>query len=180
MITFITGNSNKAAEAAAFFKGVVDVDHISIEMMEPQSSSLEEIAAAKAQQAYARLHIPLFVDDTGIFIEALGGFPGPYAAFVQETIGNDGILRLMEHAVSRRAYFATTICFIDEAGMQTFTGRVDGEIVHEARGTEGFGYDPIFAVNGHSLAEMTMEEKNCLSHRGRALSAFREWYIRNR
>lgn len=180
MITFITSNKNKAMEAAVFFKGITEVDHISFEAAEPQSDSLEEIAISKAQQAYEALQRPLFVDDTGIFIEALKGFPGMYAAFVQRTIGNLGILRLMNDVENRRAYFSTVICYIDEKGMQTFTGRVDGEIAAEAHGKQGFGYDPIFMVAGRTLAEMDVAEKNWLSHRGRALTAFREWYIRNR
>jgi len=177
MITVVTGNKNKAAEVAAFFQGITKVSHISFECIEPQSDNIAEIARAKAEQAYAALQIPLIVDDTGLFIEALSGFPGPYAAYVQDSLGNAGILRLMVGMTNRRAYFATSIAYIDETGIHIFEGRVEGEITDTPRGTDGFGYDPIFSVQGRTLAEMDMAEKNTLSHRARALIAFREWYI---
>ena len=177
MITVVTGNKNKAAEVAAFFHGITEVSHISFECIEPQSEDIAEIARAKAEQAYAALKIPLIVDDTGFFIEALSGFPGPYAAYVQDTLGNAGILHLMEGVKDRCAYFATSIAYVDETGIRTFEGRVEGEITDAPRGTDGFGYDPIFSVLGRTLAEMDMHEKNTLSHRARALIAFREWYI---
>ncbi len=177
MITVVTGNKNKAAEVAAFFQGITEVSHISFDCIEPQSDDIAEIARAKAEQAYVTLKIPLIVDDTGLFIEALSGFPGPYAAYVQDSLGNACILRLMEGVINRRAYFATSIAYIDEAGVQTFEGRVEGEITDAPRGTDGFGYDPIFSVQGRTLAEMDMHEKNTVSHRARALFAFREWYI---
>lgn len=180
MICVVTGNKNKAAEVAAFFEGIAEVEHVAFDTVEPQSESLEEIARAKAEQAYAALARPLIVDDTGLFIEALGGFPGPFAAYVQDTIGNSGILSLMEKAETRRAYFETVICYKDAEVCETFTGRVDGEIAKSARGTSGFGYDPVFSVNGRTLAEMDMAEKNTLSHRARALEKFREWYIRRK
>ncbi len=177
MITVVTGNTNKAAEVAAFFEGITEVSHISFDCIEPQSDSITEIAKAKAEQAYAALKIPLIVDDTGLFIEALAGFPGPYAAYVQDTLGNSGILRLMNGVSDRRACFATSIAYIDERGIETFEGRVEGEITDSPRGKDGFGYDPLFSVQGRTLAEMNMHEKNTVSHRARALLAFREWYI---
>jgi XTP/dITP diphosphohydrolase len=86
----------------------------------------------------------------------------------------------MDGIQNRRAYFATSIAYIDENGIQTFEGRVDGEITDSPRGTNGFGYDPVFSVGTRTLAEMDMEEKNTVSHRARALFAFREWYLSNR
>ncbi len=180
MITVVTGNKNKAAEVAAFFAGISEVTHVAFNCIEPQADSVEEIAHAKAEQAYAALGVPLIVDDTGLFIDALSGFPGPYAAYVQDTIGNTGVLRLMTDIADRRAHFATAVGYADACGVRVFSGRVDGEITTAERGTEGFGYDPIFAVDGRTLAEMSMEEKNGLSHRARALAAFRDWYVASR
>ncbi|HJJ92952.1 MAG TPA: non-canonical purine NTP pyrophosphatase, partial [Methanocorpusculum sp.] len=93
MITVVTGNKGKAAEVAAFFDGIVEVTHTPFEAVEPQAENIADIAREKARQAYVALGVPLIVDDTGLFIEALAGFPGPYAAYVQDTIGNEGILR---------------------------------------------------------------------------------------
>lgn len=176
MITVVTGNKNKAAEVAAFFSGVDEVTHQNYVCVEPQMNTVEEIALSKAEQAYAALATPLIVDDTGLFISALSNFPGPYAAYVQDTLGNNGILRLMSGITAREAYFATAIAYADESGIRLFSGRVDGTIATTARGTDGFGYDPIFCVEDRTLAEMSMDEKNQLSHRARALAAFRDWY----
>ena len=177
MITVVTGNKGKAAEVAAFFAGITDVTHTPFEAVEPQADSIADIARAKAEQAYAALSVPLIVDDTGLFIEALAGFPGPYAAYVQDTIGNDGILRAMSGIENRCAYFATAVAYADAEGIRVFEGRVDGEITLSPRGTDGFGYDPIFAVGEKTLAEMSISEKNQVSHRARALEEFRKWYV---
>lgn len=151
--------------------------HVAFDCIEPQADSVEEIARAKAEQAYAVLGVPLIVDDTGLFIDALSGFPGPFAAYVQDTIGNAGVLRLMEGRERRNAHFATAVVYADADGIRVFSGRVDGTITTAERGTEGFGYDPVFAVGAKTLAEMSMAEKNALSHRARALAAFRDWYV---
>jgi XTP/dITP diphosphohydrolase len=177
VITVVTGNKGKAAEVAAFFEGVVEVTHTPFEAVEPQSDSICEIAGSKAEQAYAALSVPLIVDDTGLFISALNGFPGPFAAYVQDSVGNAGILRLMNGIENRRAYFATAIAYADFDGIRIFEGRVDGTISHSSRGTDGFGYDPIFEVGNKTLAEMSVAEKNQVSHRARALKAFRNWYL---
>ncbi|MDR3101666.1 MAG: RdgB/HAM1 family non-canonical purine NTP pyrophosphatase [Methanocalculaceae archaeon] len=177
MITVVTGNKNKAAEVTAFFAGVIGVSHVHFSGIEPQADTVDEIAISKAEQAYAALDVPLIVDDTGLFIDALSGFPGPYSSYVQDTIGNTGVLRLMGNAASRQAHFTTSIAYADVDGIRIFSGSVDGEITTVERGTGGFGYDPIFSVGGKTLAEMPMEEKNSLSHRVRALAVFRDWYL---
>ena len=180
MITIVTGNKGKAAEVAAFFAGIEEVASRALELTEIQSSSLEEIARAKAKQAYDILQQPLIVDDTGLFVEALNGFPGPYAAYVQDTIGNSGLLSLLSGAENRRAYFETVIAYADEAGIRLFSGRVNGKIVENPRGNAGFGYDPIFLTGEKTLAEMPLEEKNAVSHRANALRLFKDWYVNQR
>ena len=121
---------------------------------------MEEIDQSKAEQAYAALGVPLIVDDTDLFISALSGFPGPYAASVQDTIGNDGILRLMSCVPDRSAYFATAVAYADADGISVFSGRVSGTIAEAAWGTDWFGYDPIFYVGSRPLAEITIAEKS--------------------
>ena len=121
--------------------------------------------------------VPLMVDDTAFFIDALNGFPGPYAAYVLSTIGNTGILRLMEGARDRNARFTTAIAFADETGIFVFSGTISGRIIPEPRGSGGFGYDPIFEVDGKTLAEIPLEEKSAISHRARALTSFRDWFM---
>jgi XTP/dITP diphosphohydrolase len=116
------------------------------------------------------------VDDTAFSVKALRGFPGPYAAYVLDAIGYQGILRLLEGVEERSASFETAIAYADRAGIRIFRGLIDGVITRAPRGREGFGYDPIFEVDGKTMAEMPIDEKNRISHRARALSAFGEWW----
>ena len=176
-LAVVTGNANKAREVAACFAGVLEVEHIPLDCPEFRHADVGEIARGKAEFAYRALVRPLIVDDTGLFIDALGGFPGPCAAYVHDTIGNAGILKLMEGVEDRSAHFETAIAFAREDGIRVFRGVLSGKIV-APRGEEGFGYDPIFACEGRTLAEMPLAEKSRISHRARALEAFRAWVER--
>jgi len=176
-LTIVTGNAHKAAEVAAFFAGAAEVTHVALDLPEHRSDDVGEIARGKAQYAYEELKTPVMVDDTGLFIDALNGFPGPYAAFVLNTLDNTGILKLMEGVHDRSARFTTAIGFADETGIRVFKGTVEGQITHAPRGGGGFGYDPIFAVGEKTLAELPLEEKSRISHRARALAAFHDWFV---
>lgn len=176
----VTSNANKAAEVAAYFCGKLQVDHIALEVPEHRSEDVGEIARGKAEYAYRQLKTPLIVDDTAFSIDALKGFPGPYAAYVLNTIGNGGILRLMEGRANRTARFTTGIAFVDTGGIQVFKGTLEGRITQSPRGSGGFGYDPIFEVGTTTLAERAIEEKSAMSHRAKALSAFHDWFMAER
>src|SRR5512137_1572559 len=176
-LTMVTSNLNKAREVAEFFGGVLDLTHVPLDIPELRSDNVEVISRQKAQYAYDRLHTPLIVDDTSFSIEALKGFPGPYAAYVLDSIGNTGILTLMNDVKNRNAHFTTVIAFADENGIRHFSGTIHGRIITVPRGNGGFGYDPIFEVDGQTLAELTSEEKSRISHRGLALAAFRQWFL---
>ena len=176
----VTGNPNKAAEVAAFFEGALEVTHVSLDLPEHRSDDVGEIARGKAEFAYRELQTPLIVDDTGFFIDALNGFPGPYAAYVLHAIGNAGILKLMEGRADRSARFTTAIAYTDERGTRVFTGTINGCITDCPRGSGGFGYDPIFAMGSKTLAELPIGEKSRISHRAKALSAFHEWFMKER
>ena len=177
-LTIVTSNANKAVEVAAFFSGALEVTHISLDIPEHRSDDVGEIARGKAQYAYDRLRTPLIVDDTGFSIDALNGFPGPYAAYVLHTIGNPGILKLMDGVKNRNAHFITAIAYADEWGIHVFTGTIHGSITLSPRGNNGFGYDSIVDINGRTLAEMSLEEKSVISHRALALAEFRDWFFK--
>nr|WP_320162435.1 RdgB/HAM1 family non-canonical purine NTP pyrophosphatase [uncultured Methanoregula sp.] len=177
-IMMVTGNANKAREVAAFFGDLLEVDHVALDLPEHRSEDVGEIAAGKARFAYGELKAPLIVDDTGFSIDALNGFPGPYAAYVLKSIGNAGILKLMEEKTDRTARFTTAIAYADEKGIRVFRGVLDGQITRSPRGAGGFGYDPIFEVGSTTLAEIPMEEKSRMSHRARALTAFHDWFLK--
>ncbi|MEN6395905.1 MAG: RdgB/HAM1 family non-canonical purine NTP pyrophosphatase [Methanoregula sp.] len=176
-LTIVTSNAHKAQEVAAFFGGTLTVTHVALDIPELRSDDVTEIAREKARYAYDHLQVPLIVDDTAFSIDALKGFPGPYAAYVLAAIGNTGILRLMDGFPDRNARFITAIAFADETGITVFTGTIEGRIITAPRGTGGFGYDPIFEVNGQTLAEIPLEKKSAISHRARALTAFRDWFV---
>ncbi len=144
------------------------------ELPELQSDSLEEIALFSAKHGFAQIHSPLFTEDTGLFIEPLNNFPGPYASFVYKTIGNEGILQLLEGKSNRSAVFKTAIALIiSETEHITVLGEVTGKIAGNLQGIKGWGYDPIFIPDGgdgRTYGEMNISEKNQVSHRNRALS----------
>lgn len=175
----VTGNRNKLEEA----QGILEEYGVRLEQaplegkLEIQSDSLEEIALYAARDAYRRLRKPLIVDDSGLFIEALKGFPGPYSSYVYKTIGWMGILRLMHNVHNRRACFRTAAVLIYPPLEKVFVGETCGVITREPRGTGGFGFDPIFVPEGYTktYAEMTLEEKNRVSHRYKAFSKLGEW-----
>lgn len=173
----VTGNPGKAREVASYFAGILEVEHVACDLPELRDNDVGVIAREKARCAYEMLNAPLIVDDTGFFIDALAGFPGPYAAYVQDTLGNAGILKLMEGVSDRSAHFETVIAYADDAGILIFRGILPGTIARSPRGTEGFGYDPVFEFEGRTLAEIPLAEKSKISHRGRALAALREWLV---
>ncbi|MXV63032.1 XTP/dITP diphosphatase [Natronorubrum sp. JWXQ-INN-674] len=176
-IRFVTGNEGKVREAREYLSSTDSVEQIEYDYTEIQSDSLEEIATHGARETFEALDSdePVIVDDTGLSVEAFGGFPGPYSAYVEDTVGVERLWRLASEEENRRARFETVLAYADEHGTETFEGTVVGTLV-APRGEGGFGYDPIFEYNGRTLAEMSTEEKNAISHRGRALAAFADWY----
>ncbi|MCU4975505.1 XTP/dITP diphosphatase [Halobacteria archaeon AArc-m2/3/4] len=176
-IQFVTGNEGKVREAEEYLEGIEPVEQVSFDYTEIQSDSLAEIAARGAREAFVELgeEEPVLVDDAGLFVDALGGFPGPYSAYVEDTVGVERLWRLAKGEENRRARFETVLAYADETGTETFEGTVAGTLV-APRGEGGFGYDPIFEYDGTTMAEMSTEQKNSISHRGRALAAFAEWF----
>ncbi|ADG13424.1 non-canonical purine NTP pyrophosphatase, rdgB/HAM1 family [Methanocaldococcus infernus ME] len=177
-IYFITGNINKVREAETILKDI-KIKNIKIEYPELQGT-LEEVAEFGAKYCYERLKKPLIVEDSGFFVEALKGFPGTYSRFVYETIGNEGILKLLKGVSDRRAYFKSVIGYCDENGVQLFSGVVKGYVSSEIRGDKGFGYDPIFIPEGYdkTFGELGIEEKSKVSHRRKAFEKLREFLLK--
>jgi XTP/dITP diphosphohydrolase len=184
VVIFATSNVHKFNEAKSILGSFgLAVAMLRVKGEEIQSDSLQEIAEAAVTNAFRRTGIPIFVEDAGLFIEALDGFPGPYAAYAYKTIHNSGILKLMENAKDREAKFQSVIAYLDETlrEPQVFEGSAEGKITETERKTAGeaaFGFDPIFQPVGSQMtfAEMSVEEKNCFSHRAKALRKFVEWY----
>jgi len=173
----VSSNADKVREIAEFFGSTLEMTHVPLDIPEIRSEDVCEISRQKAQYAFDHLHTPLIVDDTAFSIDALKGFPGPYAAYVLQTIGNTGILKIMKDVEDRNAHFTTAVAFADTEGIRVFSGTIHGRVVTIPRGREGFGYDPIFEIGGRTFAELPIEEKNRISHRALALDAFRDWFM---
>lgn len=184
VVFFATNNVNKFNEARMVLgEYKIAVGMLRVKTLEVQSDSLEEIAKASVMEAFRKCNLPVIVEDAGLFVEALNGFPGPYAAYVYKTIGNKGLLQLMEKIENRRAVFQSAIAYYsaDLKSPICFKGEVVGEITRKERtvnNSSGFGFDPVFQpVNiTKTFAEMTIKEKNKYSHRAKALRKFAEWY----
>jgi XTP/dITP diphosphohydrolase len=184
VVFFATGNVHKFNEARSILTGLdIAVAMLRVKDTEIQSDSLVEIAQTSAQDVFKRCHLPVIVEDAGFFIDALRGFPGPYAAYAYKTIGNKGLLKLMENVEDRKAAFQSAIAYCDSysGAPVCFEGEATGKITNEERrgnGKSGFGFDPIFQPSGSAktFAEMTLEEKNGFSHRAKAVRKFAEWY----
>ena len=178
---FVTSNIHKFNEARPILAEYkVAVAMLKIKAVEIQDDNQENIAKASATDAVKKCGLPIFVEDAGLFIEALNGFPGPYSSYVYRTIGTKGTLKLMENIDERDAYFQSVVAFSSpEEAPKCFQGKVKGKISMEERGSSGFGFDPIFEPSGgrkKTFAEMTTTEKNEYSHRAEALRKFTEWY----
>jgi XTP/dITP diphosphohydrolase len=177
-----TGNLHKFHEARHVLseQGIATAMLRKLDPLEIQDDSIENVARASAADAVRKCHLPLIVEDAGLFIPALNDFPGPYSSYVYRTIGNDGILRLLEGVVERQAYFQSVVAFLSPQMKKPrcFSGQIRGEIATRKRGGQGFGYDPIFqpATSSRTFAEMTVAEKNQWSHRAAALRRFAAWY----
>ena len=167
----ITSNPGKVAEyQKELSKFGIEMEHYRLPYDEIQTSDLAEVVHKGMDAIIAQGVRNFIIDDSGLFVNALKGFPGVWSAYAQKTIGNPGILRLMEGVRDRGAEFRCCIgCNIDGRRI-VVTGVCRGAITDEERGDEGFGFDPIFSHDGErTFAEIPMEEKNTVSHRGNAV-----------
>ena len=188
-LTFATGNSGKLREASEILgEGfeLVSLAQVGITEDIPETGdTLRDNSIQKAQYLYERTGSDCFADDTGLEVDALGGAPGVYTA---RYAGDDkDFNKNMDKVLfelqglegeARRARFKSVITLIINGEIHLFEGCLEGVIAHEKSGNGGFGYDPIFIADeypGLTLADITEEQKNDISHRGKALRAMAEW-----
>lgn len=185
-LVFATNNKNKLKEARAILKDKVDVVSLAdiqcFDDIDETASTLEGNALIKACYIYEHYHQNCFSDDTGLEIPALSGEPGVYSArYAGEDKDSNAnmqkVLDKLKDKDNRSAQFRTVIALIIDGKEYSFEGIVKGEITKEKHGNSGFGYDPIFRPEESSLtfAEMPLDEKNKISHRGRALEKLNEF-----
>ena len=172
-VWFVSSNAHKFKEAQGILGPLgIPIRHRHAILSEIQSESIADIALHKVRQAYRVTGGPSLVEDDGLFIDALGGFPGPYSSYVFKTIGNRGILRLLQE--SRESSFVAVVAYSDGHKTVSFRGVARGSIARTASG-DGWGYDPIFVPRGAggTFADI---QKGAFSHRTLALRKFAKWY----
>ena len=206
-IVFATGNKGKLREAAEIlgegFELVTPADFGITEDIPETGDTLKANSLQKAEYLYEKCGCDCFADDTGLEVDALGGAPGVYTAryagddkdfnknmdkVLYELGVVEGEARMAESlgikvkGVSRRARFKSVVTLIIDGKVKMFEGTLEGVIAREKSGNGGFGYDPIFIADeypGLTLADISEEEKNAISHRGKALRAMAEWLHKN-
>lgn len=176
---FATSNKNKFVEAKSILSEFgISLGLFKCNLQEIQSDTLEEVARHKAAQAHLLCSKPVIVEDDGLFISSLKGFPGPYSSFAYETIGNKGIIKLVSH--NRAAAFRSVIAYCEKrSDVKLFGSNVRGSISKKLQGRR-WGYDPIFIPAGQKRTYSQLENKNQISHRYLALEKFARWYVHRR
>ena len=172
---FASSNIHKFKETKIILNNFgINIGFFKCKLEEIQSESLKEIAKKKAKQAFLKCKKPVIVEDDGLFVDSLNGFPGPYSSYVFKTIGNEGILKLLEP--NRKAKFVSIISFCDQNKNKIFESSVNGLISKKISGN-GWGYDPIFTPMNQKMTFAQLDNKNELSHRFNSLKKFSNWYL---
>jgi XTP/dITP diphosphohydrolase len=188
IIYFVTGNIHKYNEIHELFKREnlkYYLELSSLETLEIQAESIHDVALFKLDSIKNQLKGSYFIEDAGFFIDApLNGFPGVYSSYIMKTIGNEGVLKLIDDFESSKAHFTSVIALYFKPLDKTFffEGIVHGKISNRMRGNKGFGFDPIFLPNevpNKTFAELAIEEKNQISHRGEAWRKFIDFLSKN-
>ena len=177
-LLFVSSNTHKFEEVKRILSKIgLDINFFKLTLEEIQSDSLGEIAKHKAIDAFSRVQKPLIIEDDGLFIDSLKGFPGPYSSYVYDTIGNKGLLRLLENNESRNAKFVAVIAYcngIDD--VKLFESSISGKISLSIE-DGGWGYDLIFIPDGETKTYANVSDKDNLSHRSVSLKKFSSWFL---
>ena len=172
---FVSSNDHKYLEAKKILDSFgIQLDFLKFDLEEIQSNSIHDIARKKARNAFSKHEKPLIIEDDGLFIDSLDGFPGPYSSYVFKTIGNKGILDLLKN--KRQAKFVSVITYCDDTVLESFTEKLCGSISKSEKG-KGWGFDPIFVPNKSDKTFAESNDKNKISHRYKSLKKFSNWYL---
>lgn len=184
-VYFVTQNKGKFREAAQVTAAFgISLKQLNTAKLEIQADRLTDVATFAAKTAAESRGSAVVSEDAGFFVDALSGFPGPYSSYAFKSIGTGGILRLMRGVTRRSAHFSAAVAYCEPNKRPVcFTGTAEGFVSKHERGSQGFGFDPIFVPNdgdGRTFAEMRIDEKNTLSHRAKAFAKFSRWYTSDR
>ncbi len=181
-LTLVSGNKNKAREVERILD--IPIKTVDLDLDEIQELDLEKVALHKLNQAYEIVKGPVIVDDVSFEIEAWNGFPGPLIKWLLKSSGEDDasvMLKMLSGVSDRRAKAKLAVGFHDGKEARVFIGESAGTVSTEIRGENGFGWDPVFIPQGFELtfAQMPPEEKDKISHRGRALAKLHDFLKAN-
>ena len=188
ILYFITGNKNKFSEISLLFQKYnlpFELKQLDLDPVEIQADNLKEVALFKLNSVKKEIEGSFFIEDAGFFVDKpLNGFPGVYSSYVFKTIGNEGILKLINNFNDTTAHFSAVIALYYEKldKILIFNGSVKGKVSEKMRGSHGFGYDPIFIpqeIPEKTFSELISEEKNEISHRGKALKKLMDFLKEN-
>jgi XTP/dITP diphosphohydrolase len=174
---FVTGNKNKVREFEQILE--MKLNYKKEDLVEIQSTDVSEVTAAKVKEAYNKLNRPVIVEDTGLYIDDIKGFPGALIKFYLRDLGCEG---LCNYYAGSKARAETVIGYNNGNSIRLFKGVIEGIIANDPIGNNGFGWDKIFIPNGQSktYAQMTPEEKNDTSMRRLALEEFKKYINPNK
>ena len=174
-LLFVSSNIHKFREVKKILNSFqINIQFFKLTLEEIQSNSIKEIAIKKAQDAFSKCKKPLIIEDDGLHIDSLYGFPGPYSSYVQKTIGNQGIINLVK--ADRSAKFVSNITYCDKYCFKSFEGKLFGTISKSEKGN-GWGFDPLFIPKNQKQTYGELTDKNNISHRYKALKKFSNWYL---
>ena len=175
---FASSNEHKFKEVQRILSNLgVNIKLFKTTLEEIQSNSLNEIAKRKAIDAFTKIQKSIIIEDDGLFINSLNGFPGPYSSYAYDTIRNKGIIQLLQNSEHRDAKFVAIIAYyngIDE--VKLFESSIPGKISKEIE-KGGWGYDPIFIPDGESKTYANVLDKDKFSHRSASLKKFSDWFM---
>ncbi|UKZ73975.1 hypothetical protein TrVFT333_001629 [Trichoderma virens FT-333] len=174
-LNFITGNKNKLLVVKAILGDTVNLQSQPLDLVEIQGT-MEQISVDKCRRAADLVQGPVLIEDTSLCFDALDGLPGPYIKWFFEKLGCEGLNNLLAAYPDKSAQAVCTFAYCEGPGHEPilFQGRTNGRIV-PARGSMGFGWDPIFEYHGQTYAEMNEVDKNSISHSLQALAKLRKW-----
>jgi inosine triphosphate pyrophosphatase len=184
-LTFVTGNASKLNETKQMLIQKcpqIKLVAFDLDLVEIQGKSVADVARAKALEAAKVLNGPVMIEDFGFHIKALGGFPGPYIKWFVRELGAGGMWNIMEQLSDKRAETVSVFAYCKGPSCEPilFEGRCAGQIV-KPRGSAKFGPDAVFQPDESTktFAEMHEDEKQCISHRSKALNLMTSWFVGN-
>jgi XTP/dITP diphosphohydrolase len=186
IISFASSNTEKISEVKKLLGEMgIEVWPIETELFELRSEDQDKVAVGKAKTAYSIIKKSVIAEDTGVYFEAYTNFPGTFPSYMFKALGYGGLLKLLE-GKNRKAHFKTIVAFYDGDELKTFVGICKGKIAEKPDSLQFLNpklpYEAIFIPDGSDklLSRYSKEEKNLISHRGKAIRAFGRWYLRTK